>query len=342
MIIVNENAKDQQAGLEIILASRPVGRPNVENFTLVPSHLRDLADGEVLVRNLFMSVDPYMRGRMNDAASYVSPFTLHGAIDGAAVGEVIASRADGFSIGDMVFSMHGWREKFIAMPGELRRISREVPSLSVYLGALGMTGMTAWAGLKLAHLKAGETIYVSAAAGAVGTVVGQLAKIYGGRVIGSAGSAKKVEFLRRECHFDDAFNYHDGLISDQLKRIAPKGIDVYFDNVGGETLEAAITALNVHGRIIACGGISRYNDEIAQPGPNNLMQMVSKRLTMTGLLVGDWQDRRPEFEAEMGGYLRDGRVKNHETVVNGIGQAVSAFLGLFAGENTGKMVVRLD
>jgi NADPH-dependent curcumin reductase CurA len=233
------------------------------------------------------------------------------------------------------------REYFIAAPKELHAVSREIQPLSVYLGALGMTGMTAWAGLRLVDVTAGETIFISGAAGAVGNVAGQLAKLRGCRVIGSAGSAEKVRFLREECGFDIAFDYKAGPVLEQLNLAAPDGIDVYFDNVGGETLEAALSVLRVHGRIIACGGISGYNERKPRPGPSNLFNVITRRLTMKGLIVSDWLDRQAGFEKEVGGYFKAGKVKHKETVVKGIDRAVEAFIGLFQGQNIGKMVVQL-
>lgn len=326
---------------EVRLVSRPSGMPTAANFNLAQTELEPLQDRQVLVRNLFMSVDPYMRGRMNDTKSYVPPFELGRPLDGGAVGEVIESRSPEFKPGDVVTSGLGWREVFIASPQALHRVSRDVQPLSVYLGVLGMTGMTAWAGLNLVDVKTGDIVFISGAAGAVGNVAGQLAKLRGCRVIGSAGSPEKIRFLLEECGFDSAFNYKTGPILEQLQRAAPEGIDVYFDNVGGETLEAALSTLRVHGRIIACGGISGYNDEKPQPGPTNLFNMITKRLTMKGLIVTDSLDRQGEFEREVGGYFQTGNLKNEETVVQGIEQAVSAFLGLFEGKNTGKMVVEL-
>ncbi len=326
---------------EIRLTSRPAGIPTAANFTLAQTELPSLGDQQVLVRNLYISVDPYMRGRMNEGKSYVPPFELGKVMEGGAVGEVVESRAKEFKAGDAVTSNFGWRESFIASPKDLHPVSREVQPLSVYLGALGMTGMTAWAGLNLVEVKAGDVIFISGAAGAVGNVAGQLAKLRGCKVIGSAGSMEKVLFLRNECGFDIAFDYKVGPVLEQLNVEAPDGIDVYFDNVGGDTLEAALSALQVHGRIIACGGISGYNAEKPKPGPNNLFNMITKRLTMKGLLVRDWLDRQGEFEKEVGGYFRAGKLKNKETVVQGIEQAVGAFIGLFNGQNIGKMVVKL-
>lgn len=327
---------------EIHLASRPKGIPTTDNFTFTQTKLEPLQDGQVLVRNLYMSVDPYMRGRMNDSKSYVPPFELGKPLDGGAVGEVIESRTREFKPGDIVTSNFGWREYFIATPKALHPVSSEIQPLSVYLGALGMTGMTAWVGLNLVEVKAGDVIFISGAAGAVGSVAGQLAKLRGCRVIGAAGSTEKVKFLMEECGFDVAFNYKASPILEQLNLAAPDGIDVYFDNVGGEMLEAALSALRVHGRIIACGGISGYNQEKPQPGPSNLFNMTTKRLTMKGLIVGDSLNLQGEFEREVGSYFRAGKLKNKETIVTGLDQAVGAFIGLFEGKNVGKMVVKLD
>lgn len=326
---------------EVRLASRPAGVPTAGNFTLAETTLEPIQDGQVLVRNLFMSVDPYMRGRMNDRRSYVPPFEIGKVLDGGAVGEVIESRSGEFKAGDVVTSRYGWREAFIATPGELHGVDKTVEPLSVYLGTLGMTGMTAWAGLTMVEVKAGDVIYLSGAAGAVGSTAGQLAKLRGCRVIGSAGSEEKVKHLLEECGFDAAFNYKTGPVLEQLNKAAPDGIDVYFDNVGGESLEAALTSLRLHGRIIACGGISGYNEEKPKPGPSNLFNMTTKRLTMKGLIVGDWLNRQKEFEKEVGSLYQAGKLKSLETVVPGIDQAVDAFIGLFEGKNIGKMVVKL-
>jgi NADPH-dependent curcumin reductase CurA len=326
---------------EIHLVSRPQGMPTANNFALVPIELEPLLDQQVLVRNLYLSVDPYMRGRMNDSKSYVPSFELNKALDGGAVGEVIESRTEAFKVGDLVTSNCGWREYFMAIPAALHRVNRDRQPASVYLGALGMTGMTAWAGLNLAEAKAGEIIFISGAAGAVGSVAGQLAKLRGCQVIGAAGSAEKVRFLEEDCGFDRAFDYKNGSIVEQLNQAAPDGIDMYFDNVGGAMLEAALSALRLRGRIIACGSISGYNDLQPQPGPNNLFNMIGKRLTMKGMIVGDWLGHRVEFEQTVGGYFDAGKLKSQETVVVGIEQAVAAFIGLFEGKNTGKMLVKL-
>jgi len=327
-------------GLEVRLASRPVGMPTAANFELVNVPRPVPGDGQVLVHNLFLSVDPYMRGRMSDRPSYVPAFELHAPLGGGAIGEVVWSRSDAFQPGDIVTSNLGWREFALATAGDLRTADRRLQPLSLHLGAFGMTGLTAWAGLQLAEARAGETFFVSGAAGAVGSVAGQLAKVRGCRVIGSAGSAEKVRFLREDCGFDAAFDHRDGAFLEHLRREAPDGIDVYFDNVGGEALEAALGSMRLHGRIVMCGGISGYNAEAPRPGPNNLFNVTTRRLTLRGLIVGDWLGRRGEFEAVMRGCLRNGTVNGRETVVDGIEHMVDAFLGLFEGRNTGKMIVR--
>ena len=326
---------------EVRLASRPTGAPTPANFSMADVDVPPPADGQILVRNLFMSVDPYMRGRMNDAKSYVPPFQVGAALEGGAVGEVIESRAPGIDKGAIVTSMKGWRECFVADAREVRVVDQSITPLTMYLGVLGNTGFTAWVGLDLVNVKAGDVVFVSGAAGAVGSIAGQLAKIRGCRVIGSAGSAAKVRTLIDEFGFDAAFNYKDGDVYGQLKKAAPDGIDVYFDNVGGEHLEAAMTAMRTNGRIAACGSISRYNDTTPSPGPRNMFFIVTKRLTIRGFIVFDHNKRLPEFLAEVTPYLAAGRLRAKETVVEGLDHAPKAFLDLFSGENVGKMVVKI-
>ena len=326
---------------EIRLASRPTGLPSAANFSLATVDVPTPSDGQVLVRNLFMSVDPYMRGRMNDMKSYVPPFQVGEPLEGGAVGEVIESRAPAMAVGSIVISSKGWRDRFVADPRELRVVDGSMQPLSIYLGALGMTGFTAWIGLDLIGVKAGEVVFISGAAGAVGSLAGQLAKLRGCRVIGSAGSAEKVGLLTTELGFDAAFNYKDGEVYAQLKRAAPDGIDAYFDNVGGDHLEAAFSSLRDHGRIAACGQISRYNADGPVPGPRNMFVIVTKRLTIRGFLVFDWMKRMPEFLAEVAPHVKSGRIRSKETIVEGLDRAPQAFLDLFSGENVGKMVVKL-
>ena len=328
---------------EIRLASRPAGRPVPENFRLAESPLPELKDGQILVRNLYISVDPYMRGRMNDAKSYSAPFALDAALDGGAVGEVIASRAEGRKVGDAVVHQLGWRE-YAVLEADATSVARtDLAPASAFLGALGMTGLTAYAGLlKVAGFKAGDAVFVSGAAGAVGSLVGQIAKAMGAsRVIGSAGTPGKVARLL-ELGFDAAFNYHEGPVREQLEKAAgPAGIDVYFDNVGGEHLEAALAVLNVGGRVAMCGAIAQYNSTEPTPAPRNLMLAIGKQLTLRGFLVGGQRQHSAEFFEKMSAWLADGTVRYDETVVDGLENAPQAFMDLLDGGNTGKMLVRL-
>ncbi|ANZ36544.1 NADP-dependent oxidoreductase [Lentzea guizhouensis] len=329
--------------LEVRLASRPTGWPTEETFEIAEVEVPTPGDGEVLVRNVVMSVDPYMRGRMNDVKSYVPPFEVGAPLDGGAVGEVVASNAEGLAVGDHVLHGFGWREYAVVSGAHAVKVDPSVAPLTAYLGVLGMPGLTAYAGLlSTAEFKEGDTVFVSGAAGAVGQVVGQIARLKGAaRVIGSAGSAEKVEYLVDELGFDAAFNYKDGPVLDQLTAAAPDGIDVYFDNVGGEHLEAAISVFNVHGRAAICGAIAQYNDTEPPAAPRNLAQLIAKRLTLRGLLVRDHKALQPQFVAEVGAWIASGQLKYTETVVEGgVRQAPSAFLGMLRGDNTGKMLVK--
>jgi NADPH-dependent curcumin reductase CurA len=331
---------------EIRLAARPKGWPTAETFAHATTELPALADGEVLVRNLFMSVDPYMRGRMNDVKSYVPPFQVGKPLDGGAIGEVIESHSGDLARGDFVQSMRGWRDLFVAPASELRKVDPRVQPLSTYLGVLGMPGLTAWVGLKLAELNPGDRLFVSAAAGAVGSIAGQLAKQRGCFVVGSAGSDEKVELLTSEFGFDAGINYKTaaaapGGLRQRLAEAAPEGIDVYFDNVGGDHLEAALANMRDHGRIAACGSISRYNDETPGPGPRNMFLIVTRRLTIRGFIVLDHGRELKAFIAEVAPLVQSGAIRVKETVVEGLANAPQAFLDLLRGANTGKMVVKL-
>ncbi len=331
------------AAREWHLAARPQGWPTPADFALVEAPVRQPGPGEILVRNEYLSVDPYMRGRMNDVKSYVPPFQLGRVMDGGAVGRVVASQAEGIEVGDAVLHGAGWREYATVDAKHAVKVDAQAAPLSYYLGVLGMPGLTAYAGLlDVADFKPGDSVFVSGAAGAVGSLVGQIAKLKGAsRVIGSAGSAEKVARLTGEYGFDAAFNYKDGPVREQLEKAAPEGIDVYFDNVGGEHLEAAISVLNAHGRVTLCGAIAQYNDTSAPAGPRNLALAIGKRLRLQGMLVGDHAALQPQFTAEVAGWLRDGGLTYDETVVDGVENAVEAFIGLLRGGNTGKMVVRL-
>lgn len=325
------------------LVARPHGWPKNEDFALREAEVGEPGPGQVLVRNAYVSVDPYMRGRMNDAKSYVEPYRLDQPMQGGAVGEVVASGAEGIAVGDHVLHFGGWREYALADAKAAVKVDPAVAPLSTYLGVLGMTGLTAYAGLlRVGAFKEGDAVFVSGAAGAVGGQVGQIAKLKGAsRVIGSAGSDEKVKLLVEEYGFDAAFNYKNGPVAEQLAQAAPDGIDVYFDNVGGEHLEAALGALNLGGRAVICGMIAQYNATEPTPGPRNMVKILQNRLRVEGVLVGDHYDLQPQFVQEVGTWVREGKLHYRETVVEGIENNVEAFLGLLRGENTGKMIVKL-
>jgi NADPH-dependent curcumin reductase CurA len=322
---------------EVVLAARPHGTPKQSDFQLREAEPAEPRDGDVRVRNVFVSVDPYMRGRMTGVRTYVDPYQVGDVIEGGAVGRVVESRHDGFAEGDWVLSMLGWREEGIVAGESLRKLDPELAPPSTALGVLGMPGLTAWVGLvDIGGAAAGETLYVSGAAGAVGSTAVQIAKLMGLRVIGSAGSAEKVEWLRSLGV--EAFDYRET----QLKDALADGIDLFFDNVGGEQLEGALNALRPFGRVVACGAISRYNDERPEPGPRNLSHIVTKRLRVQGFIVIDHMSRYGDFLAEVGPWVADGRLSYRETVVEGIERAPEAFVGLFHGANLGKMLVKVE
>ena len=326
---------------EIRLAARPRGAPVASDFELAEVELPDPADGQILVRNAFVSVDPYMRGRMNDAKSYVPPFALGEPMRGGAVGVVVASRDDGWPEGTWVQHDLGWREAAVLDGRGIRAVNPELAPVSTSLGVLGMTGLTAYVGIvDIGEVGEGETVFVSGAAGAVGSIAAQLARARGAAVLGSAGTPEKVAWLR-ELGIDMAFDYRETPTRQALRELAPDGVDVYFDNVGGETLEAAIGAMRLRGRIVACGSISRYNATEALPGPRNMFMVVTKRLRMQGFIVSDHGDRFPAFLGEVGALVADGTIRYRETVVDGIERAPEAFIGMLEGANVGKMLVRV-
>jgi NADPH-dependent curcumin reductase CurA len=321
---------------EVVLAARPQGEPQAADFELRDVGDAEPADGEVLVRNVFVSVDPYMRGRMTGIRTYVGPYEVGDPIDGGAVGRVVTSNYDGLSEGDWVVSQLGWRETGVVEGKRLRKLDPTLAAPSTALGVLGMPGFTAWIGLTdIAEIKEGETIYVSGAAGAVGSAAVQIALLKGLRVIGSAGSDEKVEWLRSLGA--EAFNYRET----RAKEALADGIDVYFDNVGGEQLEAALSALRPFGRVAACGAISRYNDQQPEPGPRNMGFVVTKRLRLQGFIVTDHNARFPDFLREVGPWVAEGKIECRETMLEGIENVPAAFAGLFRGDNTGKMLVRV-
>ncbi len=329
---------------QIHLASRPTGWPTNENFTVEYVELAELKDGEVRVRNEFISVDPYMRGRMNDTRSYVKPFQIGEQIAGGAVGRVIASNDSSLPVETLVLHQLGWSDLAQGPAASFKEIPDlpGVPS-SLRLHILGMTGLTAYVGLNaIAGLAEGETVFISGAAGAVGTAAGQIAKLMGAkRVIGSAGSAEKVELLTSKYGYDAAFNYKDGDVRGQLAAAAPEGIDVFFDNVGGDHLEAALAAFNDGGRAALCGAIASYNTTEPTPGPLNMANLITRGLKLQGFTLSSYLNYGEEFSQRMGQWFAEGKVSYDETIVDGVENTVQAFLDMMAGANTGKMLVRI-
>ncbi len=328
---------------EIRLKSRPAGAPTPANFELASRDVAQPGDGEVLVRNIWMSVDPYMRGRMMDRESYVPPFQIGEPLQGGAIGQVIVSKSPKLAVGDYVQSMWGWREYAMDKTETFQKVDPALGPIEAYLGTLGMPGMTAYAGLfKIGELKDGETVFVSAASGAVGTVVCQLAKAHGCYVVGSAGSDEKCEWLEKVAGIDKAINYKTcGDLDKAVGAAFPKGIDVYFENVGGKHLEVAINHMRPFGRLALCGMIEQYNDTAPRPGPSNIIMAVGKSLKLQGFIVSNHFDIIPAFYAEMGKLIKAGKMKWQETVEDGIENAPKAFLNLFSGGNTGKMLVKI-
>ena len=328
---------------QIVLASRPKGTPTGDNFRFEDFELPGLEDGEVLLKGLYFSVDPYMRGRMNDTKSYSPPFQLNKAIEGGVVAEVTESKSASFKTGDKVAGMLPWRTQIIADEKGLTKIDTTIAPASYYLGILGMTGLTAYFGLMhIGKPKAGETVVVSGAAGAVGIVVGQIAKIEGCRVIGIAGSDEKIKLLTEEFNFDEAVNYKS--TADMKKTIAalcPNGVDIYFDNVGGEISDAVIANINFHARIPLCGQISLYNNTETAMGPRLQPMLLTRSVLMQGFIVSNFQPIFAEGIQYLGKFVKEGKLKFTETILHGFDQLPEAFIALFKGENTGKMIVAI-
>ena len=329
---------------DIRLKRRPSGLPTPADFELVESEIPSPGRGQVLVRNLFMSVDPYMRGRMTDRKSYVAPFQIGEVLQGGAVGKVVASNANSrFLAGDYVLSANGWREWYLSDGEGLTKIDPAPAPIQAYLGVLGMPGLTAYVGLlHIGELKEEDRVFVSAASGAVGAIACQIAKIKGCRVAGSAGTPEKCAYLLDELKLDGAVNYREcGDLRAALADAMPAGIDLYFDNVGGTHLAAALANMRDFGRIVACGMIEQYNAVEPPKGPSNLMNIVGRRLTMRGFIVRDHLDLLEAFTRDMSEWIADGKVTWHETVYDGIEHAPDALIALFHGMNFGKMLVKL-
>ncbi len=328
---------------QIVLAKRPEGDVTADCFREETVALPALADGHLLVRQRFLSLDPYMRPRMTETRSYVPPFALGQPLTGGSVGEVVESKNPKFAKGDLVMGMLNWASHTVHDGKGLRKIDASVP-LSAWLGVLGMPSFTAWYGMKhICKPKAGETAFVSAATGAVGQVAGQLAKLAGARVVGCAGDEDKCAWAVREAGYDACFNHRAerdyGAVLDKL---CPQGIDADFENVGGKLFHAVFERMNNFGRIAFCGAISEYQDTRPMAGPPKMFAIVQKRLAIQGFIVSDHVALMPDFVTEVGGLLRSGKLKSRETVVDGLGRAPQAFMGLLKGENFGKLVVKIS
>jgi NADPH-dependent curcumin reductase CurA len=323
----------------VVLASRPVGPVTDSNFRVEQAPVPKAADGEVVVRNLWLSLDPYMRGRMSDAKSYVKGVEIGEVMVGQTVGEVVDSSHPKLSVGDIVLTQLGWQ--LYGATREATKIDASRAPPTYYLGLMGMPGLTAYFGLKeLGQPKAGETVVVSAASGAVGSVVGQLAKLWGARAVGVAGGTEKCRYVKEELGFDACIDYKSGALREELKAACPKGIDVYFDNVGGEILDTVLVKMNLFGRVVVCGSISDYNSTDPYR-VRNWRAILVNRLRVQGMIVFDWKDRYGEALKELGGYLAQGRLRYKESIVQGLENAPRGLMDLLAGKNFGKQLVKL-
>ncbi len=328
---------------QIQLAKRPKGKPVSEDFRFVDVPMPELDKGEILVKTLYLSVDPYMRGRMVDAKSYVEPFKLDEVISGGVVGEVVESKSDKFSKGDIVTGMLGWQEYSAASDKEVRKVDPSLAPVTTALGILGLTGLTAYFGmLDIGNPKEGETVVVSGAAGAVGSVAGQIARIKGARVVGIAGSDEKTGYLLTELGFDAAINYKTTeYLHEALKEACPDGVDVYFDNVGGEISDAVLNTLNKHARIPVCGAISSYNAVGEDLGPRVQSKLIKSSALMKGFIVGDYSSQFLDGAQQLAEWLKSGKLKYEETIIEGFENIPQAFIGLFEGKNLGKQLVKV-
>lgn len=327
---------------QIVLVSRPIGTPTLKNFRFEDITLPKIVEGEVLLQGLYYSVDPYMRGRMNDTKSYISPFQLDEPIEGGVIAKVLASKAKNIKVGDIVLGKLPWRIQTVASENELQKIDPTLAPLTYYLGVLGMPGLTAYFGLlDIGKPKTGETVVISGAAGAVGVVVGQIAKIMGCKVFGITGSDKKKEMLTNVFGFDNAINYKTNTnMKATISHLCPRGVDIYFDNVGGEISDAVIRNINFHSRIPLCGQISLYNSIEFPVGPRIQPMLIRRSVLMKGFIVTDYKSRFPEAMHELSKWVKEGKMKYTETIIQGFDHLPNALLGLFNGENIGKMIVQ--
>lgn len=333
-------------GKRILLASRPVGEPSESDFRLEDMAVPTPGAGQMLLRTLWLSLDPYMRGRMSDAPSYATPVAIGQVMEGRTVSEVVVSSLDGYASGDIVLSPSGWQTHALSQGKLTRKIDPSIAPVSTALGVLGMPGMTAYTGLlDIGQPKPGETVVVSAASGAVGSVVGQIAKIKGARVVGIAGGPAKCRYVVEELGFDACVDHRAADMADKLKAACPQGIDVYFENVGGPVFEAVFPLLNNFARVPVCGQIATYNAVEMPPGTLRTSQLtraiLTRRLTLRGFIVSDFAARQADFLRDISGWLREGRIKYREDVVDGLEKAPRALIGLLRGENFGKLLVRV-
>ncbi len=327
----------------ILLNSRPVGTPKLSDFKLVEKTVAKLSDGEVLLETKYISVDPYLRGRMNDQKLYIAPFQLNEPIQSGMIAEVITSKNENFKIGDFVSGMLNWQEYQISNGENLLKVDANKAKLSAYLGVLGMTGTTAYLGLlEIGKLKAGETIVVSGAAGAVGSVVGQIAKILGCRTVGIAGTQEKIDTLKNDYGFDEVINYKTTKnIKEAIAKACPNGVDVYWENVGGDISDAVHQNINKFGRIIVCGVISMYNKTKIPTGPRIERILITQSVLMQGFTVFNYIEKFPEAITQLTQWLNNGQLKHKETIIKGFENTPQAFLDLFEGKNNGKMIVEI-
>ncbi|RNF38931.1 NADP-dependent oxidoreductase [Planococcus salinus] len=326
---------------EIHLVNRPTGTPAIEDFKFVECDVPSPKENEVLVRALYISVDPYMRGRMNDTKSYIPPFELNKAIVGGVIAEVAVSRSESFKRGDLVLGNLNWAEYSVAKETKLRKIDPNLAPLTAYLSVLGMTGLTAYFGLlDIGKPQEGETVVVSGAAGAVGSAVGQIAKLKGAKVVGIAGTDEKLAYIKNELGFDETVNYKSENFKEELKAATPDGVDVYFDNVGGDVSDAVMRLLNNHARIPVCGSISSYNAEGQDVGPRVQPTLIKTSSLMKGFTVGNYASEFEQGRNDLANWLQEGKLKYKETIVEGFEKTPEAFLGLFKGINTGKLLVK--
>jgi len=326
---------------QILLAARPEGLPKGSDFELREQPVQEPQDGEVVVRLIYLSLDPAMRGWMSDRKSYIAPIGIGEVMRGFGSGEVVTSRHPGFAPGDRVAGLLGWQRYATVAGKDLEKLPANLP-LTLVMGPLGMTGLTAYFGLlDVCEPKEGETVLVSGAAGAVGSIVGQIARIKGCRAVGIAGSDAKCQWLTGELGFDAAFNYKIGVLKDEIRRTCPDGVDVYFDNVGGEILDTTLAHINRGARIAICGAISQYNATEMVSGPSNYMSLLVNRARMEGFLIFDYKKQFPAAQAELGRWIQEGKIHSRSDVVDGLENAPQALLRLFDGSNTGKLLVRI-